>query len=429
MNIQSAIPGPRLGGVFLFHYFYHLPIAQQSQEQCIQVSRLLEYAAAMSSAQEKVTGSPRLDMAGVMAALAMARQEEVKSKTGGQRSFLHDNYKRSDGLVRAEYVETSMEEAVSGAKKNVVRSEERTGDHLALLSGRRGVKNTVQLDDSSSRSERGQVSECRAAFENMTGSLKKSQTSLSSSSSVESSPRQENKWSSLNPQKSSPGVAKCLNQANTHTEVGQMVGDMSGFLSVVERLSEEKESRTGNGRLDMSELVSALNTFQSGQATAPTPAPAPVPTTAPAPTPAAAPTPAPPLPARPPPTTCGGPPRPPPPPVSVPKHSHVERQESSQTMNTSKYSFQKSRLIPDTEKREHAIPGTHHASFTAEKDCLIGELKSKMNQDNNSKEDTKQHKTLPRRNLQAANPSQEQMVKKIVYNQYREMLNSYRNNK
>merc|ERR1711988_969652 len=272
----------------------------------------------------------------------------------------------------------------------------------------------------------GQVSECRAAFENMTGSLNKSQTSLSSSSSVESSPRQENKWSSLNPQKSSPGVAKCLNQANTHSEArqaGQVVGDMSGFLSVVERLSEEKESRTGNGRLDMSELVSALNTFQSGQATAPALAPTP------APSPYAAPTPAPPLPARPPPTIGGGPPRPPPPPVSVPKHSHVERQESSQTMNTSKYSFQKSLLIPDTEKREHAIHGTHHASFTAEKDCLIGELKSKMNPDNNSKEDTKQHKTLPRRNLQAANPSQEQMVKKIVYNQYREMLNSYRNNK
>ena len=44
----------------------------------LQVSRLLELAAAMSSAQEKVTGNSKLDMSGIMAALAMA--QEVKRR-------------------------------------------------------------------------------------------------------------------------------------------------------------------------------------------------------------------------------------------------------------------------------------------------------------------------------------------------------------
>ena len=37
---------------------------------------MLEIAAAMSSAQEKVTGSGKLDLSGVMAALAMANKQE-----------------------------------------------------------------------------------------------------------------------------------------------------------------------------------------------------------------------------------------------------------------------------------------------------------------------------------------------------------------
>ena len=37
---------------------------------------------------------------------------------------------------------------------------------------------------------------------------------------------------------------------------------MNQFLSVVEKLSAEKERETGNGRLDMSELVTALQNFQ-----------------------------------------------------------------------------------------------------------------------------------------------------------------------
>jgi len=75
-----------------------------------QVSRLLELAAAMSSAQERVTGNGKLDMAGIMAALSLAQQEEMankdSSKAGGQNSFLHGKYQKdsTSSLVRAEYV-------------------------------------------------------------------------------------------------------------------------------------------------------------------------------------------------------------------------------------------------------------------------------------------------------------------------------------
>ena len=61
-----------------------------------QISRLLEYAAAMSSAQEKVTGSSKLDMAGIMAALAIGAKHKYHSVkwglkfTGGPRSVLHN---------------------------------------------------------------------------------------------------------------------------------------------------------------------------------------------------------------------------------------------------------------------------------------------------------------------------------------------------
>ena len=83
-----------------------------------QVSRLLELASAMSSAQEKVTGNGKLDMAGIMAALALAQKEEMATKPsrqevkdGGQNSFLHGSYQKTTDektstsyLVRAEYV-------------------------------------------------------------------------------------------------------------------------------------------------------------------------------------------------------------------------------------------------------------------------------------------------------------------------------------
>merc|ERR1712072_1333936 len=82
-----------------------------------QVSRLLELAAAMSSAQEKVTGNGKLDMAGIMAALSLAHQEDLSikenSQARGQNSFLHGKYQvdSKSSLVRAEYVkETTLSE-------------------------------------------------------------------------------------------------------------------------------------------------------------------------------------------------------------------------------------------------------------------------------------------------------------------------------
>eukprot|EP00092_Neocalanus_flemingeri_P031266 GFUD01033961.1.p1 GENE.GFUD01033961.1~~GFUD01033961.1.p1 ORF type:complete len:700 (+),score=234.52 GFUD01033961.1:60-2159(+) len=99
-----------------------------------QVSRLLELAAAMSSAQEKATGNAKLDMAGIMAALTMAQNGEMISKTSwqggedaGQSSFLHGRYQSnivkkssSSSLVRAEYVsETMCEETETVGRRNV----------------------------------------------------------------------------------------------------------------------------------------------------------------------------------------------------------------------------------------------------------------------------------------------------------------------
>merc|ERR1712066_706692 len=356
--------------------------------QSNQICRLLEYAAAMSSAQEKVTGSGKLDMAGVMAALA--RQEEALPHTNvsGQRSFLHSNYCNSNnssnnndisnnksnnssnnndisnnksnsnsnsnystGLVRAEYVRTSMEETASaGLRRDQAKvsagtrnyNEEQSSDS-AQLSRNTAVKNIVQSADLSARTGRKKVSECRAAFENMTSNSSQAQSSISSSSSsLESSPRQDKKWldqAGSGPSlKSSLGVAKYLRQANnecekTDTKIAVIQprntqetitgkysqerqdrqdrqdkpGDMAGFLSVVEKLSEEKKRRTGNGRLDMSELLSALNDFQSkppqtaagqagsrgsgGPASQGSPSPPPVPARPPALTPAGPPRP------------------------------------------------------------------------------------------------------------------------------------------
>ena len=296
-----------------------------------QISRLLEYAAAMSSAQEAVTGSAKLDMAGVMAALALARQEEAEAGVRGQKSFLHNNYnKPSSGLlVRAEPLQTEVEEPGKTAGSGGGRRKENTG----AGAGAGGVTNIVKSYESSpgncgaktssstnqkvevatasirlssprpvespvESSGRKKVSECRAAFENLT-----SPGFSSSSSSVESSPRQDKKSSGSvwrlsqahcesgsrqttekQPKDNNTERITEKHSSNTVTPVttaniensglvnlpvkDNMVnmpdmGNMAGFLSVVEKLSEEKEKQTGNGRLDMSELVSALNNFQS----------------------------------------------------------------------------------------------------------------------------------------------------------------------
>merc|ERR1711971_256182 len=88
-----------------------------------EVSRLLEYAAAMSAAQEKVTGSSKLDMAGIMAALAMARTrgeaEDTRVKTP-QQSFLHTKFKKPEETVTVIPITVEKEERGGG---QVVRAE------------------------------------------------------------------------------------------------------------------------------------------------------------------------------------------------------------------------------------------------------------------------------------------------------------------
>ena len=426
----------------------------------------------MSSAQEAVTGSSKLDMAGVMAALALARQEEAEKTGRGQKSFLHNNFRRSPGglLVRAERVQTELEEPGSGSLggrrkeeaggvTSMVKSYESSAGHCDKTTSN---TSTASIKLSSPRpvespeqpSAGRKVSECRAAFENLT-----SNGFSSSSSSLESSPspRQDKKWSgSLRSLRQRPSHIECESGSQTtekqpdntteiitekqsttvntpnianiaNTDMPDMA-NMAGFLAMVERVSEEKERRTGNGRLDMSELVSALNNFQS---------------TSKAPPAAAAPTSRspPPLPAKPPTRSAGSPPcPPPPPPVPASAPSLSERREMlsssstqpgrSQTTHRTKSSFLQAQLNPNNEQlpqQDATSTSNIKPSYTQEKNTLLGELKSKLNKENTVLGDGKQ--SLPRRNLEVANPSQDQMVNKIVYNQYREMLNSYRNNK
>ena len=365
-------------------------------------------------------------------------------------------------------------------------NEEKSSDSAAKLSRNGGVKNIVQSADLSARTGRKKFSDCKAAFENLTSNGKNGQSSISSSSSsLESSGSPGTPLQSL---KSSTGGAQYLRQSNNECEKTETVGlvpalprnsqetltdkdngdsqdrpagpDMAGFLSVVEKLSEEKERRTGSGRLEMSELVLALNDFQSKPASS-VPAKAPAPSSAPVSAPASVPTTAPPsyagsvtpasakptVPARPPAQILTGPPRPPPPPVPLSAQT-----EQFRTLNTSynsnKRTFMNSQLNQITERNQisnhHATSNTQqlqqHTSssmggtgtstgttFTEEKNTLLGELRSKLNNEK-TMENTKQS-AAPRRNLQVSNPSQDQVVNKIVYNQYREMLNSYRNNK
>ena len=425
-----------------------------------QVSRLLEYAAAMSSAQEAVTGSGKLDMAGVMAALALARQEEAGKAGRGQKSFLHNNFNKSSAglLVRAEPLQTEVEVPVktvggvggrrkeeSGGLANIVKSyNESPAGKCAKTISTASIKLSGPVESPvqspAEQSGRKKVSECRAAFESM------SSNGLSSSaSSLESSPRQDKKWSGSVSSRQTNNECESSSQTSSQTSEKQTrntternternaesprtsttnlanidmanMTNMAGFLAMVEKLSEEKERRTGSGRLDMSELVSALTNFQS---------------TSRAPTPTSPP----PLPARPPPRSPGSPPCPPPPPptttvsaASLSGRGSTQPQHS-QTTNKTKSSFLQSQLKQNTEKQvqnQHATPNTK-TSYTQEKNSLLGELKSKLNKENTIIGDGKQ--SLPRRNLEVANPSQDQIVNKIVYNQYREMLNSYRNNK
>ena len=99
----------------------------------------------MSSAQEKVTGSGKLDLNGVMAALAMANKEE-ESRRGfgskreeGRQSFLHGGWRQEEVKTR---LETSSE-----VSQQAVRSSEGLAQ---FLNGLKGEKQRIS-DDPPSR--------------------------------------------------------------------------------------------------------------------------------------------------------------------------------------------------------------------------------------------------------------------------------------
>merc|ERR1712232_1410699 len=101
-----------------------------------------------------------------------------------------------------------------------------------------------------------------------------------------------------------------------------------------------------------------------------------------------------------------------------------------QTTNRTKSSFLQSQLKQNTEQQQDATSSSNtKPSYAEEKNSLLGELKSKLNKENSGYVSGDGKPSGPRRKLEVANPSQDQIVNKIVYNQYRDMLNSYRNNK
>jgi len=199
---------------------------------------------------------------------------------------------------------------------------------------------------------------------------------------------------------------------------------MSQFLAIVEKLSEEKEMKTGNGRLDMSELVAALNNFQeadSGKISDN-------------------------FKVQHNPCSRSSPPPPPPPqfqshPLLVNNKIHEKQKQEVQDnskhaksaqmeptrnhVNNAKSSFLKSTLTHATKAGE-AGNKQETETFTTEKNDLLGELKSRLNNDpdsvpiNSNNSRSRQFSTV-------TNP--DQAVKKIVYSQYRELLNSYKSNK
>merc|ERR1712110_250412 len=180
-----------------------------------------------------------------------------------------------------------------------------------------------------------------------------------------------------------------------------------------------KEKETGNGRLEMTELMAAMGNFQTSDIKDADSSVTKV--------------------------TQGAPP--PPPPLSSPPHSpplklqgggdrhrkevtpHARNGSVEQTENV-KSSFLKSTLSHttsategnSTNKTQHNNKSSSSSLFTEEKSSLLGELKSRLNGETDFQE-------VEAKRPMAVVTNPDQLVNKMVYNQYRGMLNSYRNNK
>ena len=186
---------------------------------------------------------------------------------------------------------------------------------------------------------------------------------------------------------------------------------MSRFLSLVERMSEDKERRTGSGRLDMNELEAALTNFQSGSDGSNG-------HTGKVSGHAGAGSPPPPLPLSSPPRSSGQRRQ------DVGEEAPGQHKPSHDT--NAKSSFLNTTLSHTTSTTTPATAANKAAdqlvSFSSEKSSLLGELRARLQ---GEEADTG---TSARRELGGA-VTQEQAVNKLVYNHYRGMLNSYRNHK
>ena len=196
--------------------------------------------------------------------------------------------------------------------------------------------------------------------------------------------------------------------ATSSSSVPDSPETMSRFLSLVERMSEDKERRTGSGRLDMTELEAALTNFQSGSAGSPGSGLTGQPGHASSP---------------PPPLPLSSPPR-----SSGQQRQDVGEEAAGQHKRShdtnAKSSFLNTTLSHTTSATTTTATAANKAAdhFTGEKSSLLGELRARL------QGEEADAGTSGRRELGGA-VTQEQAVSKLVYNHYRGMLNSYRNNK
>jgi len=499
-----------------------------------EVSRLLECAAAMSAAQEKVTGNSKLDMAGIMAALAMAKTDgeagESRIRTGGvgggpQKSFLHTKFraveeKMEENNLRTNKFENKINKDTSKMETGqVVRAERVKVEEETLTSSWAGqrseslkndfraAKSVFNDNNATVKSSLPPINIGNNNYENIQIESPKpalpprrpifaSKNNINNSNDCDTLPvlnarshsemstkssadimskemkvqeREGNDDSKKDQQvpalKSSLGVAKFIRQAkNSSSETVQKTknqgetisqhatkpvseakrmlennlkstkeetktprellqgspGTISKFLKVVEKMSESKEKATGNGRLDMTELVSALSEFQNTNKVTPVFSESSPSVMAPA-LPTSAPPPAPPLPSAPRSPPGGGGRQ-----KEVSPHARTSSPEQLGNLrNNDKSLFLKSTLSQTPSYPEgNCSNKTQTPSFMEEKSSLLGELKWRLNGEDNFQDIGTKNRQFP-----LTIPNQDQIVNKLVYNQYRGMLNSYRSNK
>merc|ERR1712137_1085991 len=132
-----------------------------------EVSRLLEYAAAMSAAQEKVTGSSKLAMAKTRGEAGDTRIKsdingDVKVKTQApQQSFLHNKFKKVEEMkpVHIPITVEKKEEKVKEERGQVVRAE-----RVTVKEDEQGMTSSSWSSEKRSESARSSFSSAKSVF-------------------------------------------------------------------------------------------------------------------------------------------------------------------------------------------------------------------------------------------------------------------------